>query len=482
MFPIRISIDGPRGDARRFRPAWTAAFLLAPLLLVPRAAEGQFLRGADLSALEAVEEHGGVFTEGGAPDDPVEILRRRGLNAVRLRIWHTPWHGYDDLPSTLASALRMKEAGLDIFLDFHYSDTWADPSHQQKPAAWASLPFEALKDSVYAYTFHVVGALAAQNTSPALVQLGNEITGGMLWDDGRTTAGFDTPQQWQQLAELVGEGVRGVKDALPPGESAAIVLHTDRGGDNAGARYFVDRMIDGGVEYDMIGLSFYPWWHGTLADLAANVRDLATRYGREVVLAEAAYPWTLAWADTTHNVVGDPSQLLAPYDATEQGQRDYLLTLVDTLRSMPAGMCRGWFYWAPEWLPDSTVGSPWENLALFDFAGEVLDGADALGPARTVGVAGGGAAGSPDALATIISPNPFFDSTRIRFSLPAAGEARIDLYDVTGREVKPLLPSERRSAGPGSIQLDAGDLPSGVYFVRVRWRGGSDVQRVVLLR
>ncbi len=375
-------IDFP---SRRNRPAFERFFIrqlaVAALFLLPATTRGDFLRGADLSALERVEDHGGVFTEGGIPRDPVDLLESRGMNAVRLRLWHTPKSGYDDLQSTIDSAVRVRSAGLRLLLDIHYSETWADPGAQRKPAAWEVLPFAALKDSVYEYTRAVIGRLDARNALPDMVQIGNEISAGFLWDDGRVGGAFDGMVHWHRFGELLKEGIRGVKDgASAPVE---IMIHYDRGGDNAGSRYFFDKVAAEEVPFDVIGLSFYPWWHGTLADLASNMNDLAERYGRGIVLAEAAYPWSLAWADTTHNIVGLPKQLLAGYPATAAGQRAYLVALVDTLRAVRADACRGWFYWAPEWLADPTAGSPWENVTLFDFDGEILAGADALGAAWT---------------------------------------------------------------------------------------------------
>lgn len=459
-----------------------AGALLVTAFLIPLSASAEFLKGADLSALEMVEEFGGVFTDGGLPGDPIDILQKRGLNAARLRVWHTPWHGYNDLTSTLDAALRMKNEHLELLVDFHYSDIWADPGTQTKPGAWAALPFATLKDSVYAYTFHVISALAAQNTLPDIVQVGNEITGGMLWDDGRVTGSWNTPQQWEKFGELVKEGIRGVNDALGPGESVEIMLHTDKGGDNSAARYFIDQMIAEGVSFDLIGLSFYPWWHGTLGDLAANLNDLATRYSQEIVVVEASYPWSLGWADTTHNLVGEVGQLHPGYDATEAGQMEYLTALVDTLEAVPGGKCRGWFYWAPDWLADSTAGSPWENVTLFDFSGEILDGATAFGPAPTVGLSEAGETNAPENLIRDITPDPFHDSTRIRFSLPTAGSVKITVYNVVGREVASPLTSDRHAAGPGSVTFDAASLPSGIYFARVQSGNASAVRRMVLLR
>ncbi|NNE07033.1 MAG: antitoxin [Gemmatimonadetes bacterium] len=339
-----------------------------------------FLRGADLSSLPAVEAAGGVFTDSGAPGEAMAILQARGMNAVRLRLWHTPnpSYGHGDLSSTLAMAARAESLGLAILLDLHYSDDWADPGKQTKPAAWSALGFAALRDSVRAYTQSVLLAMSAQGTLPAIVQIGNEITPGMLWDDGRVSGAFDTPAQWTKLAQLIESARLGIGDALGPGDSVAVMIHIDRGGDNGGARRFFDHLIAEGVSFDYLGLSYYPWWHGTPIDFRDNLTDLAARYQKPVVIAELAYPWTLGWADNTFNPVGDPSHLHICYDATPARQYEYLRDMIDIMTGVPNGAVEGWFYWEPAWLPGETFGSPWENVGLFDFDGEVLRGADAF--------------------------------------------------------------------------------------------------------
>jgi arabinogalactan endo-1,4-beta-galactosidase len=380
--------------------------------LAPPAAR-RFLHGADVSFLPQVEAGGGVFRAGNKPADLLGILRARGIDTVRLRLWHAPAGGggaagraasRDSIPaaaspSTLAPALalaaRARAAGCDVLLDLHFSDTWADPGRQAKPAAWAALAFAALADSVRAHVRDALMTFAAHGAPPAIVQLGNEITAGLLWDDGRVGGAFDTPAQWDNLAALLKAAVAGARDAAgPAGASGApgapgaettagdgpdpgarrpeIMLHLDRGGDNAGARRWLDNLIARGVEFDLIGLSYYPWWHGTLADLEANLADLALRYGKDLVVVETAYPWTLAWFDGTHNQVGLPSQLLPGYPATPEGQRAFLADLMAIVRSAPRGRGRGLFWWAPEWIATPRFGSAWENTALFDEGGGAL--------------------------------------------------------------------------------------------------------------
>ena len=159
------------------------------------------------------------------------------------------------------------------------------------------------------------------------------------------------------------------------------MIHIDRGGDVGGATWFFDRLAAQGVDFDVIGLSYYPWWHGTLDDVDATVDSLARRYGKDIIIVETAYPWTLDWHDDTHNLVGLPEQLLPGYPATVDGQRAFLADLIDIVAAAPGGRGRGLFYWAPECISVQGMGSPWENLALFDFNGDLLPSVSAFEPA-----------------------------------------------------------------------------------------------------
>ncbi|MGH7455536.1 MAG: glycoside hydrolase family 53 protein, partial [bacterium] len=306
------------------------------------------------------------------PQDPLKIFKDHGINYIRLKLWHTPNENYNNLEKILYMAKRIKDRELKFLLNFHYSDTWADPGRQRKPAAWVGLPFEALRDSVYAYTKNVMRALYDQQTLPEMVQIGNEITPGMLWNDGRVGGAFDTPQQWSNLGELIKAGVRGVRESCEAGDSVRLMIHLDRGGDNAACRWYFNNLLSQGVEFDVIGLSYYPWWHGTLNQVRANLNDLAVRYGKDLIVAETAYPWTLQWFDNIGNIVGSANQLHAGYPATVDGQAAFLAELIKIVRNVRDQKGKGVFYWAPEYISVQPIGSPWENNALFDFTGNVL--------------------------------------------------------------------------------------------------------------
>jgi arabinogalactan endo-1,4-beta-galactosidase len=326
----------------------------------------------------------GVFRDGEAPADALAILRSHGVDTIRIRLWHTPAGGTGGLAEVLALARRAADADCRILLDLHYSDTWADPGHQSAPAAWAGLAMPALADSVRMYTRDILRAFDDRGVVPAVVQLGNEVTCGMLWDSGRVGDAFDTDARWDRFAALLQAGIDGIDEALPAVKRPRVMIHIDRGGDNAGARRFLDRLAARHVDVDVIGLSYYPWWHGSLASLRANLDDLAARYGKDLVVVETAYPWTLGWYDGTRNIVGRPGQLLPDYAATPAGQQAFLAAVLGIVRAVPGGRGAGVIWWAADWIATPGFGSAWENLALFDERGCALPAlsAFATGPQK----------------------------------------------------------------------------------------------------
>lgn len=336
------------------------------------------LAGADLSSLPRLEAAGAVYRIDGVARDPLAIFHDAGYRLVRLRLWHSPADSLDRLPTVVAFAQRVRAAGFEILLDLHYSDTWADPGRQDPPAAWVGLSEAALADSVRSYTAGVVRAFRGAGVMPERIQLGNEIDNGLLWDQGRVGAEgtrWDTPAQWSRLAALLVAAAAGVRDAAPAGSPPRIVLHVASGGDTAVCRRFFEQMVAARVPFDEIGVSFYPWWHGTLERLAANLADLARRFGKPVMVAETSYPWTLGWADGVHNLMGLESQLHAGYPATPEGQRRFLADLLEVVAGVPDGLGAAVITWEPAWTAvKGSTGSPVENLALFDFDGEALPG------------------------------------------------------------------------------------------------------------
>jgi arabinogalactan endo-1,4-beta-galactosidase len=239
--------------------------------------------GADISWLPMLKDNGRKFYDNGVQKDMLQILKDHGFNYIRLRIFNNPAadsgyskKGYCDLQNTLKMAQRIKAAGMGFLLDFHYSDNWADPGKQHKPAAWKHADYQQLQDSLRTFTANTLLALKAQGTLPDMVQVGNEINHGMLWPDG-STKHLDT------LASFFKAGIKGVKSV---DKSIKIVLHIACGGENGESRYFVDNMLKRGVKFDIIGESYYPRWHGPIDSLKRNLNDLTTRYKQAVIVAE----------------------------------------------------------------------------------------------------------------------------------------------------------------------------------------------------
>jgi beta-galactosidase len=240
--------------------------------------------GADISFLPELENRGVHFSDDKGERDAITILKDHGFNYIRLRIFndpardsgYSPGKGFCDLAHTLVMARRVKAAGLRLLLDFHYSDYWADPGKQFKPAAWRGADFSMLMDSVYVFTEKVIAALKEQGTLPDMVQVGNEINHGMIWPDGSI-------RHPDSLARLIYAGICGVKAVDP---ACPIMLHIALGGQNDESHFFIDNMLSRQVPFDVIGLSYYPRWHGTLSDLKYNVDDLAKQYGKDVIVVE----------------------------------------------------------------------------------------------------------------------------------------------------------------------------------------------------
>src|SRR3954454_17712113 len=304
----RRSVDAPAGGPAYVRYDDRARYLrfdggCAGELRMLGAGSRGFAKGADLSFTLLEEEAGTVFTDRGRAKPVERIFADHGGNYARLRLWINPPAGYPDLLTDLEMARRFKAAGMKLYLDFHYSDFWADPQHEDTPSAWQGRDLPTLAKIVQTYTRRVIAAFSAQGTPVDLVSVGNEVRNGMLWPTGQLDG---SDKQWDAFATLLKAGVAGVKQANP---RAKIMIHYDQGGDNAGSRYFFDHIKAEGVPYDVIGLSYYSFWHGHLRDLKANVDDLARRYGKQIMVAEIQYAWTLGYGDAENNFVWQESQL-----------------------------------------------------------------------------------------------------------------------------------------------------------------------------
>ncbi len=340
------------------------------------AAAGPRVRGADISFTLQEEAVGKSYRDGWAVLPIERILAGRGANFVRLRVWTNPPAGYSTLSSALTLARRARQAGLKVLLDLHYSDFWADPSKQPTPDAWAGQNLAALATTVHNYTRDAVAAFARQGTPIAMIQVGNEITAGMLWPLGQIYR--SDGEHWAEFSTLLRAGIAGARAGNPAGNPLQVMVHIDRGGNNGDARYFYDHIRAQGVQFDVIGLSYYPMWHGSLAAMQANLNDLANRYGKDLILAEVSYPWTLRNGDQLGNFVTSNSQLpdAARFPASQSGQAAYFEQLRSILAAVPGGRGAGFFDWEPGWIPgvgwSPGEGNPNDNLTMFDFSGNAL--------------------------------------------------------------------------------------------------------------
>jgi arabinogalactan endo-1,4-beta-galactosidase len=343
--------------------------LPATLLTPPTSAAPLTVRGADVSTVQRALDLGAKYYDAnGNAGDPLDILRGAGVNYVRLRIWNNPRSGYNNKAKVLQHAKTAKAKGLKLLVDFHYSDMWADPGKQTKPSAWANHGINQLQTDVYNYTYDVCTSLKAQGTTPDSVQIGNEINTGMLWDDGKVVN-----DNFTNLGRLLKAGYNATKAC---DQSTQVIIHTATVA--IGPRWFYDGIRAQGVQWDITALSYYCYWHGSLSTMAGVVADVRARYGRPVVLAETAYPYTTANHDGTANVITD-AQPCAGYPATPAGQAANFTAVQNTARSAGA---IGVFYWEPAWYAVrgngwdpadiANSGNGWENQAVFDRTGRLL--------------------------------------------------------------------------------------------------------------
>ncbi|MDD5186338.1 MAG: arabinogalactan endo-1,4-beta-galactosidase [Paludibacter sp.] len=286
-----------------------------------------FSKGADISWLPQMEATGYKFYNNqGVEEDCIKILKALGMNTIRLRTFVNPSDdkasGHCSKDETVAMAVRARNSGMRVMIDFHYSDSWADPGKQRKPKAWEGLNFTDLKQALYDYTFDVMTALKNAGITPEWVQVGNEIPGGMVYPEGST-------DNWPQLVQLINEGYKAIKTVSP---DSKVILHIDQGNNNARFRWWFDNAKANGAKYDVIGLSYYPYWLDghpdytlSIDDLGNNLKDMASRYGKEVMVVE---------------VGGE--------DTKVQNTFDMLKAVIQKVKEVPNGKGLGVLYWEPE--------------------------------------------------------------------------------------------------------------------------------------
>ena len=355
-----------------------------------------FIKGADISTLLEAEQHGAKFyNQNGQQQDAIAILKANGVNYVRLRLWVDPQDasgktyggGSNNLENTIALAKRVKAQGLKLLLDFHYSDFWTDPGKQFKPKAWEKMDYPQLKTAIHDYTRDTIARFKQEGVLPDMVQIGNEINGGMLWPEGKSWG--QGGGEFDRLAGLLNAAISGLKENLTGGEQVKIMLHLAEGTKNDTFRWWFDEIAKRDVPFDIIGLSMYTYWNGPISALKANMDDISRRYNKDVIVVEAAYGYTLDNCDNAENSFQAKEEKDGGYPGTVQGQYDYIHDLMQSVIDVPDHRGKGIFYWEPTWIavPGTTwatkagmkyihdewkEGNARENQALFDCQGKVL--------------------------------------------------------------------------------------------------------------
>lgn len=318
----------------------------------------EFITAVDISRYPEISGSNPTFYDlEGNQNDFLSILKENGINTVRLRLWVHPGNENSGFEEVKQFSQTLKNMGFKIWITLHYSDTWAHPGQQETPPQWSGIGLNSLKDSLYVYTKKVI-----TDINPHFVQIGNEINTGILHPYGEIST------RYQNFISLLQEGISAVRESS---DECKIILHY-AGIENAD--WFFRQLST--IDYDIIGLSYYPVWHGkSLNNLRTTIQHLSESNNKQIIIAETAYPFTLEWNDWTHNIVGSDDQLILPdYPATIQGQRRFIKDLKIIIQEVPEGI--GFCYWGAELIAwkgnQSTDGSPWENQALFDFNNEAL--------------------------------------------------------------------------------------------------------------
>ncbi len=378
----------------------------------------KFVKGMDLSTLLELEKCGAKYYDGGQEMDILDIMKKYDVDTIRIRLWNDPWSesgesygaGENDLKTSLEIAKRVTAAGFGVLLNFHYSDFWADPGKQFKPKAWASYGVEELEQAVYDFTLETMETFLGQGVNITMVQVGNELSNGLLWPEGKVP-------NYDNIARFVNAGIRAVRKAdadyqkrVQEKEAKAlgvrgqkldkipVMIHLDNGGKNELYREWFDNFTRRGEDFEIIGLSYYPFWHGTLQMLEDNMNDIAERYGKDLIVAEVSMGYTMEDYKDYEKLSDEERKGYATrpalvekieYPMTVQGQYDFMEDFLQRISHIYGNQGRGYFYWEPAWIPvpgsgwatpaslkyikdPGPCGNEWANQALFDYQGNAL--------------------------------------------------------------------------------------------------------------
>lgn len=363
---------------------------------VPVKRHMKFVKGMDLSTLLELERCGAKYYDNGEERDLLAIMKSYDVDTIRIRLWNDPWSetgesygaGENDLKTSLEIAKRVTTAGFGVLLNFHYSDFWADPGKQIKPKAWADYGVKELEQAVYDYTLESMRTFLDAGVNITMVQVGNELSNGLLWPEGKVP-------NYDNIATFVNAGIRAVRkaDATIP-----VMIHLDNGGNNALYREWFDNFTKRGEDFEIIGLSYYPFWHGSLQMLNDNMNDIAERYGKDLVIAEVSMGYTMEDYKNYEKLSDEDRKGYATrpalvekieYPMTKQGQYDFMEDFLNRISHIKGGKGKGFFYWEPAWIPvpgsgwatpaslkymndPGPCGNEWANQALFDYDGNAL--------------------------------------------------------------------------------------------------------------
>lgn len=357
----------------------------------------EFIKGMDLSTLEEVKYCGGRFFDNGVEGDAMKILKSYGMNLLRLRLWNNPYDdngnsfgaGTCDLPVVIRLAKQAKALSIDWCLDIHYSDFWTDPGKQRVPRAWAGYNADQLKQAVYDFTLETLKELEKEDVIPAMVAVGNEMTNGILWPLGQKP-------NWDNLTAFINSGIDAVRDF---DKSIPVMIHLDNGGNNEMYRDWFDNYFShGGKDFEYMGLSYYPFWHGSMEDLKNNMNDMANRYHKDMIVAEVSTAFTMEDYKDYEKLPDEKRKGMAtkpeltervPYEMSKEGQSEFMQDLMELINNINDGRGKGFIYWEPAWLPvpgtqwateeaiiymqeKGPCGNEWANQALFDYDGNAL--------------------------------------------------------------------------------------------------------------
>ena len=363
---------------------------------VPAKRHMKFVKGMDLSTLLELERCGAKYYDNGEERDLLAIMKSYDVDTIRIRLWNDPWSetgesygaGENDLKTSLEIAKRVTAAGFGVLLNFHYSDFWADRGKQIKPKAWADYGVKELEQAVYDYTLESMRTFLDAGVNITMVQVGNELSNGLLWPEGKVP-------NYDNIATFVNAGIRAVRkaDAAIP-----VMIHLDNGGNNALYREWFDNFTKRGEDFEIIGLSYYPFWHGSLQMLNDNMNDIAERYGKDLVIAEVSMGYTMEDYKNYEKLSDEERKGYATrpalvekieYPMTKQGQYDFMEDFLNRISHIKGGKGKGFFYWEPAWIPvpgsgwatpaslkymndPGPCGNEWANQALFDYDGNAL--------------------------------------------------------------------------------------------------------------